>query len=639
MFVHLINRLAHALIVILAVSAGVGAQESPGLSSDTQGAPVDPQVWADLTKDPEREVTFVVVMREAPGGGPASAMPAQVGLEGSLELLQRVGSINGFVAHYGINVIVVNGTGSAVRFLAAKPEVAEVRAYRPGEPWEVSDFALAEGDGLLASGQITGKVTELDGTTPVAGILVRARRYNPSLGTWPVVGSSLTGADGTYAIGGLSTGAYRAGFSDPAGNYVPEYYNDKPDLLAATDFNVIDGQTKPDINAALAPAGQIAGTVTAISNGAPVLDIAVSAYYTATGEWKFAGDAATGPDGTYVIGGLREGVHRIRFADPSITPTYLDEYYNNKVTLDEADDVYVTVGATTPNIDAALGGYGKVSGTVIASSGAVPLEDIYVDVYEPDGYGDWQLASFDTTDENGHYEAAGLVTRDYRIEFSDALNPDQFAAEFYSDKPDIWSGDAVHVELGLTTENVNAALALVPMAVNIPLASGWNLMSLSLDPSQAAPQDVLAGIAGQYEVVWAYEACDPGGDVWKRYVPNAPGNDLTAMSGSRGYWLDATSTTGLSVTGLRPAATSISLCTGWNLVGYPAGVERAVTTVLAGIAGKYDLVYGYDATDPAEPWKVYDPNFPVGNTLESMQLGWGYWILMNQGATLTILSR
>ena len=58
---------------------------------------------------------------------------------------------------------------------------------------------------------------------------------------------------------------------------------------------------------------------------------------------------------------------------------------------------------------------------------------------------------------------------------------------------------------------------------------------------------------------------------------------------------------------------------------------------LAGIAGKYDLVYTYDAADAADPWQKFDPNAPAFvNDLTLMGPGKGYWVRATQAATLVV---
>jgi hypothetical protein len=637
-------RTFKSLSIVLSVALLVGAGLEPGAGAmglASIPAPstvsVDRQVWANLAAAPDRRTAFVVVMREAVEGDPASAMPAQVGLEGPLEVLQRVGSIDGRIINYGANAIEVRGTGSAVRFLAAWSGVARIVPHESEQPWEAEARAIRSPLSSQASGHITGLVTGPDSIAPLPGILVKAHRYNPVTHQWPVVGTSTTGPSGTYDVGGLETGAYRAGFSDPSGEYIPEYYNDQPDLLTATDFTVIDGQTTTDIDASLAVGGQIAGTVTRAEGGGAIDDIVVSAYYGSPGSWHLGGSSVTQPDGTYVIGGLAPGTHRVRFADPYTPPRYLDEYYDNVLTIDDATDVDVIAGATTADIDAALGGYGKISGAVTGPDGTTAISGIDVDVWKHNTvWMDWEWVSYGTTDSAGDYEANGLETADYRVEFSDFLG--QFATEFYDDQTDLESGADVHVELGATTTGIDASLDLAAMSVDLPLVADWNLVSLSVSPDDPAPGVILSPIDGNYERIWAYDACDSS-DPWKVYDPDIPASDLDALDEIRGHWLLATSPVTLTVNGVRPLETDVPLCVGWNLIGYAAGTSRDVTEVLAEIEGEYDLVFGYDAADLLDPWKKYDPAAPFGNDLDEMQPGFAYWIRMTQSATLAVQSR
>jgi hypothetical protein len=140
--------------------------------------------------------------------------------------------------------------------------------------------------------------------------------------------------------------------------------------------------------------------------------------------------------------------------------------------------------------------------------------------------------------------------------------------------------------------------------------------------------------------VYGYEGCDTS-QPWEKFDPAAPPfvNTLTAMDEQHGYWLRTTGPESLTLSGVRLLTTAIPLCAGWNLIGYPSGVGKSVTEVLAGIDGQYDLVYAYDASDTGDPWEKYDPNAPVGNDLKTMRPWLGYWIRMTEPATLTIHSR
>ena len=157
---------------------------------------------------------------------------------------------------------------------------------------------------------------------------------------------------------------------------------------------------------------------------------------------------------------------------------------------------------------------------------------------------------------------------------------------------------------------------LEPTASNatatIPLIAGWNLVALPLTQVNAAPEAVLTAIAGQYDAVYGYDACDPI-DPWKKYDPTAPPfvNDLSSVTVEQGLWIHANVSTILTVTGTAPPAQmSIPLCAGANLIGYPSGSPVTLPDALASIAGKYDRVHSYDPSDAADPWKTFDPGAP-----------------------------
>ena len=174
----------------------------------------------------------------------------------------------------------------------------------------------------------------------------------------------------------------------------------------------------------------------------------------------------------------------------------------------------------------------------------------------------------------------------------------------------------------------------------IPLLAGWNLVSLPEEPADPDPSAVLAAIGGAYTEVSAYDACDPA-DAWKLYDPNDPAaSDLTMLDHRRGFWIEATSAVDLPSDGTLPAATSFELCTGWNLIGFPAGQPRHVRNALQSIEGKYVRLFGYDSTDLEDPWEVFSVDVPKwANDLELMYPGRGYWVLVTEDVTLQIANQ
>jgi len=176
------------------------------------------------------------------------------------------------------------------------------------------------------------------------------------------------------------------------------------------------------------------------------------------------------------------------------------------------------------------------------------------------------------------------------------------------------------------------------IGAQVPLASGWNLISVSLSPASTVVTDVLSSIEGQYDLVYAYDASDAA-DPWKKYNTAAPSflNDLTDITETIGLWIRVTEPVTLSVSGSVPSSPTIALYEGWNLVGYPSQTTRPVTEALASIDGSYDLVYAYDAWDMADPWKKYNTAAPPFlNDLTEMGPGWGYWLRVSEDCVWSV---
>ncbi|MBN1813561.1 MAG: fibronectin type III domain-containing protein, partial [Anaerolineae bacterium] len=178
-----------------------------------------------------------------------------------------------------------------------------------------------------------------------------------------------------------------------------------------------------------------------------------------------------------------------------------------------------------------------------------------------------------------------------------------------------------------------------PATFDVGLVPGWNLVSFPIHPDQTAPADVLGAIEGYYDVVYTYNGCDTA-DPWAQYVPGAPAyaNDLTAMDETQGFWIDVSTATTLQVGGAVPEASSIPLCAGWNMVGYPALTAQPPADALASLAsGGCVRVYAYNPTNATDPWKMYNSCAPAyTNDLAQMEPGWGYWMYVEQAGTWSV---
>jgi len=106
-------------------------------------------------------------------------------------------------------------------------------------------------------------------------------------------------------------------------------------------------------------------------------------------------------------------------------------------------------------------------------------------------------------------------------------------------------------------------------------------------------------------------------------------NTTTTVAPGWGYLLYTKASATHPVTGERiPADTPLALHAGWNWLGYLPTCELPVATVLAGIAGQYDLLNGEAGAYRPPP---ADPAF---NNFSTMAPGRGYMLHMTQAATL-----
>jgi hypothetical protein len=99
--------------------------------------------------------------------------------------------------------------------------------------------------GATISGQVTDAVTG-------EGIGFATVTVYPSSGSTALFVVTAD-ANGFYTTRGLPAGGYRLRFDPPAGGYVPEYYNDQPDLASANTLNLTLGQTFTSGHASLTP--------------------------------------------------------------------------------------------------------------------------------------------------------------------------------------------------------------------------------------------------------------------------------------------------------------------------------------------------------------------------------------------------
>ena len=178
----------------------------------------------------------------------------------------------------------------------------------------------------------------------------------------------------------------------------------------------------------------------------------------------------------------------------------------------------------------------------------------------------------------------------------------------------------------------SATLVIIGLSQAIDLEPGWNLVSFNISPTSTAIADVLESIAGEYSLVYAWDA-NSTSNPWLRFDPNVGyGNTLTTLDETMGFWIYMSQEATLTVFGTQPVTTEIDLSItagGWNLIGFPALDSADLPDILSTIEEDYTLIFAYHAADTSDPWKVFDIEAPIwSNDLTQMAPGWGYWIFV-----------
>jgi hypothetical protein len=182
----------------------------------------------------------------------------------------------------------------------------------------------------------------------------------------------------------------------------------------ATLVPVALDQAVTGINAALAAAGGISGTVTAASGGGTVANVTVRVFDSAN---RDLAESQTSAAGTYSIVGLEPSATGYSVCFDATAATgggsttgYASQCYNNVpwtggfLPASGATPVPVSSGTTATGIDAPLAAAGAIAGAVTAPGGG-GLGNVLVDVTDSAGNFVAQLS----TDSSGDYSANGLA--------------------------------------------------------------------------------------------------------------------------------------------------------------------------------------------------------------------------------------
>ena len=321
---------------------------------------------------------------------------------------------------------------------------------------EATKMAVTKGstatsiDGQLhAAGRITGTITGAATSKPLSGIEACAFSTTETLEE-----CTTSSPSGEYTLAGLAPGKHKVEFRTSSQNYETQWFSGKAAGGEATLVGVSEEATTAEINAAMVEPGQITGRVTKEDGTTALSGILVCAYDTGAPYTGRCGN--TTASGEYTLADLPRGSFKVSFYAPAGL-NYIQQYYSDKASYEEAGGVTVTPGTVTANVSATMKAGGEVSGKVTLTKTTTGIAGIEVCPYFVGTGG--TVVGCATTNSSGEYLIEKLPTGEYRVGFSDPFNSSlNYVHQYYSTRAHLAEGQKLMITAGATTTGINAAL-------------------------------------------------------------------------------------------------------------------------------------------------------------------------------------
>jgi hypothetical protein len=209
---------------------------------------------------------------------------------------------------------------------------------------------------------------------------------------------------------------------------------------------------------AMAAAGSIAGTVTAVDGGAAIGGIWVCASTRPFG--PIGGCEITDSAGKYEIDSLQPSFYEVSI-EAEGRQNYLPQWYPGKPIREEAEWVEVKSGEDRAGIDAVLEVGGQITGTVTDVEGGAPIEGIEVCAHQIDRVTEFGVIRCQESNADGEYTVWALPTGQFKVEFEpppfsrDAPN---YIRQYYPGKSSWSEAEVRGVTAGTTSPGIDAVM-------------------------------------------------------------------------------------------------------------------------------------------------------------------------------------
>jgi protocatechuate 3,4-dioxygenase beta subunit len=268
--------------------------------------------------------------------------------------------------------------------------------YSERSRWENADLVVIGGRedvtgidfGLALGAIISGRVTDADTGLPISGADVQKDADEGGFHS-----STRTDTDGRYALPGVAPGRYRVWVDARNEGYAQQYYSQGPSWDDADPVTIRGQEEVTGVDFTLGRGATISGRVLDSETGLPIADVNVSADLDEGGAYN---DLRTDAEGRYAFRGLAPGRYRI-WANAG-GRGYVEEFYNDELSSDNADLVTVREREEITGIDFGLAPGGNITGRVVDGATGLPIAGMDVRASL-----DGNDFSWTTTDSDGNY--------------------------------------------------------------------------------------------------------------------------------------------------------------------------------------------------------------------------------------------
>jgi hypothetical protein len=294
----------------------------------------------------------------------------------------------------------------------------------------------------LSDASISGKVTAPAGVDVAATTV-----YAYTADGQPPVASGQVQEDGTYAVSGLQSGAYKIEFNGYNNSgALAQWYSGATSYATAAPLTLVAGQSLTGINVNLVKGATISGRIT-VPSGVDLNSVGVSIQSTGN-EW-YSAYGSVNQDGSYSVRGLPAGSYKIQFVGGNSGA--VTQWHAAATSFDTATPVTLAAGQDLAGINATLVKGASISGTVTVPPGVDPSQ-VHVEARDING----NPAGYSNISSEGTYSLRGFPAGSFKVLFSSYDTG--LLQQWYSGASSFDSATPVVLAAGQDKTGIDAAL-------------------------------------------------------------------------------------------------------------------------------------------------------------------------------------